>query len=62
MNVGAMGKKNSMESTTIAINMVLGLMHVKRNLSLKENVTNVTSMGTRHHHEKLRYRTEKNRL
>ena len=51
-NVGAMGKKNSMKSVTIAISMVIGLMNVKRNLSLKENVT---SMGTSHQNAKPRY-------
>ena len=38
-----MGKKNSMESDKIVISMVIGLMNAKRNLSLKENVTNVTT-------------------
>ena len=53
-NVGAMGKKNSMENATIKISMVIGLMNAKRNLSLKENVTNVRSMGTSHQNAKLR--------
>ena len=50
-----MQKKNSMESTTIVISMVIRLMNAKRNLSLKENVTNVRSMGTNHHNAKPRY-------
>jgi len=41
-----MEKVNSMESATIAINTVIGKMNAKRNLSLKENVINVKSMGT----------------
>ena len=41
-------KKNSMKSATIAIIMVIGQMNSKRNLSLKENFINVTSMGTSH--------------
>ena len=53
-NVGAMGKKNSMESATIAIIMVIGLMIANRNLSLKANVTNVRSMGTNPQNAKLR--------
>ena len=54
-NVGAMGKQYSMESATIAINMVIRLMYAKRNLNLKENVTNATNMGTSHQNANLRY-------
>ena len=54
-NVGAMGNKNSMENATIAINMVIRLTNAKRNQNLKENVTNVRSMGTNPHNAKLRY-------
>ena len=50
-----MGKKNSMEGVTIAISMVIRLMNAKRNLSLKEDVTNVTNMGTSHQNANLRY-------
>ena len=38
-NVGVMENKNSMESVTIAIRMVIEQVNVKRNLSLKVNVT-----------------------
>ena len=55
INVGAMEKVNSMESATIAINTVIGKMNAKRNLSLKENVINVKSMGTNPQNTKLRY-------
>ena len=54
-NVGEMGKENSMENVTIAINMVIRLMNAKRNQDLKANVTNVRSMGTNHQNAKLRY-------
>ena len=54
-NVGAMGKQNSMENATIAINMVVRLLNAKRNLSLKENATNATNMVTSHQNENLRY-------
>lgn len=50
-----MGKKNLMESATIVISMDIGQMNPKRNQNLKENVTNVRSMGTSHKNEKLRY-------
>ena len=50
-----MGKKNSMESATIAINMVIELMNAKRDLNLKANVTNVRSMGTNLQNAKLKY-------
>ena len=43
-----MEKKNSAESATIEINMVIGLMNAKRNQDLKVNVTNVRDMDTRH--------------
>ena len=36
-----MGKLNSIENATIARIMVIDLMNAKKNLSLKENVTNV---------------------
>ena len=49
-----MGKKNSMENSTIAINMVIGKVNAKKNLSLKENVTNARSMGTNPLNAKLR--------
>ena len=45
-NGGAIGKLNSMENATIVISMVIELMNAKRNLSLKENVTNARSMDT----------------
>ena len=45
-NGGVRVKKNSMESVTILISMVIELMNAKRNLNLKANVTNVRSMGT----------------
>ena len=50
-----MGKQNSMESATIEASMVIRLMNAKKNLSLKENVTNVRSMGINPHNAKLRY-------
>jgi len=50
-----MGKKNSMKNATIAIIMVIRLMNAKRTQDLKENVTNVRSMGTHHQNAKLRY-------
>ena len=50
-----MGKKNLIESATIATSMVIRLMNAKRNHDLKENVTNVTSMGTSHQNANLRY-------
>ena len=61
-NVGAMGKKNSMESATITASMVIRLMNVKRNLNLKANVTNARSMGTNLLNEKPRYCIQQNRL
>ena len=50
-----MGKKNSIENATIAINMVIRLMNAKRNTNLKANVTNVRNMDTRHQNAKPRY-------
>ena len=50
-----MGKENLMESTTIAIKMVIRLMNGKRNQDLKEKVTSVTSMDITHQNEKPRY-------
>ena len=47
-NVGAIEKKNSMESVTTTINMVTKLMNAMRNLNLKVNVTNAKDMFTRH--------------
>ena len=55
INVGVMGKKNSMESATIVASMVIGLMNAKKNLSFKEIVTNVRSIGTNLQNEKLKY-------
>ena len=54
-NVGAMVKKNSMESVTIAINMVIEQQNARRNLSLKVNVTNVRNMDKSHYNAKPRY-------
>ena len=54
-NVGAMGKKNSMENSTITINMVIRLMNARRNQSLKGNVTTVKNMNTSHQNAKPRY-------
>ena len=54
-SVGAMGKKNSMENATIAINMVIRLMNAKRNQDSKANVTNVINMDTIHQNVKPRY-------
>ena len=42
-----MERKNLMESATIAINMVIKLMNVRRNQNLKVNVTNAKSKVTR---------------
>ena len=44
---GPMGKKNSMESATIAINIVIRLMNAKRNQYLKENVTSVSHQNAK---------------
>ena len=54
-NVGAIVKLNSMENVTIKICMVIELMNAKRNLNLKENVTNTRSMGTNLLNAKPRY-------
>ena len=54
-NVGAMGRQNSMETTIIAISMVIGLMNAKRNQDLKKNATNVRNMDTSHQNAKSRY-------
>ena len=45
-NVGAMEKKNSMESVTIAANMVIRQASAKINQSLKENVSIVINKDT----------------
>ena len=55
INVGAMGKLNSMENATIAISIDIELMNAKRKLSLRENATNVRSMGTNPQNTKLRH-------
>ena len=47
-NVGAMERKNSMESATTATNMDTKLMNARRNQNLKENVTSAKGMVTRH--------------
>ena len=44
-----------MESVTVVISMVTELMNAKRNLNLKENVTNARSMGTNILNAKPRY-------
>ena len=54
MDIGAMGKQNSMENARTTINMVIEKMNAKRNLSLKENVTNSRSRGTNPLNAKLR--------
>ena len=49
INVGVMEKnKNSMENTTIAVNMVTRLMNAKRNQNLRASVTNARNKVTRH--------------
>ena len=47
-NVGAMEKKNSLESATTVSNMVTRLMNARRNQNLKVNVKNARSKVTRH--------------
>ena len=54
-NVGGLVKLNPMENATIAISMVIELMNAKKNLILKENITNARSMGTNLLNTKLRY-------
>ena len=46
IDVGEMGKKNSMENATIAISMVIEKMNGKGNLILKENFKNARNIGT----------------
>ena len=50
-----MVKLNSMENVKIEISMVIELMNARRNKNLKENVTNVRSMGTNILNTKSRY-------
>ena len=46
--VGAMEKKNSMESATIVVSMVIRKMNAKRNQNLRVSVTNVRNEDIRH--------------
>ena len=43
-----MGKQNLMESATIAVSMVIGLMNAKRKQNLRASFTNARNMDTRH--------------
>ena len=49
-----------MESATIAISMVIELVSAKRNLTLKENITNVTKIDTIHQNRNCKLNLEKN--